>query len=45
MDSVGIMHRGTEEDIKALWDNPDKIYMKEEVAGDLLLIEIHGVMK
>jgi len=45
MDSVGIIHRGTEEYVKSRWDDPDKIYMENSVTGDLLLIEIHGVVK
>uniref|UniRef100_A0A6M3M440 Uncharacterized protein n=1 Tax=viral metagenome TaxID=1070528 RepID=A0A6M3M440_9ZZZZ len=45
LDDVGIIEQGTEEEIRAIWDNPDEIYMKQEVAGDLRLIEIHEVMK
>lgn len=45
LDDAGILYQGTEEEIRAIWDNPDEIYMKQEVVGDLRLIEIHGVMK
>ena len=45
MDGVGIIHRGTEEEIKSLWEDPDQLYMKQEIVGDLLLIEIHGIVK
>lgn len=45
LDDAGILYQDTEEEIRAIWDDPDQIYMKEEVAGDLRLIEIHEVMK
>jgi len=45
LDDAGILYQDTEEKIRAIWDNPDEIYMKQGVVGDLRLIEIHGVMK
>ena len=45
MDSEGIIFRGTEEEMKARWSDPDSIYTKEDVHGDLELIEIHETVK
>ena len=45
MDNAGIIERGPEDWIKSLWDKPDKIYMQKGITGDLLLIEIHGIVK
>lgn len=45
MDNAGVIYRGTEEDIRSRWGDPDKIYMENSITGDLLLIEIHGAIK
>lgn len=45
LDDVGIIVQGSEEEIRATWDDPDQFYMKQEVVGDLRLIEIHEVVK
>ncbi len=45
MDSAGIIYRGTEEEIRDRWKEPDEIYMHNTISGDLLLIEIHGRVK
>jgi len=29
-DDVGILYQGTEEEMRAIWDNLDEIYMKQE---------------
>ena len=44
-DDVGIINQGSEEEMRAMWENPDQFYMKQEVVGDLRLIEIHAVIK
>ena len=44
-DDVGILYQGTEEEMRAIWDNIDEIYMKQEVVGALRLIEIHEAIK
>jgi len=44
-DDVGILYQGTEEEMRAIWDNLDEIYMKQEVVGALRLIEIHEAIK
>ena len=44
-DDAGILYQGTEEEMRAIWDNIDEIYMKQEVVGALRLIEIHEAMK
>jgi len=45
LDDVGILYQGTEEEMRAIWDNIDEIYMKQEVVGALRLIEIHEAIK
>ena len=45
MDNAGIIEQGSEEEIRAIWDNPDEVYMKQEVVVDLRLIEIHEIIK
>ena len=45
LDDVGILYQGTEEEIRAVWADPDQLYMKQEVVGDLRLIEIHEMIK
>lgn len=45
LDDVGIIKQGSEEEIRAIWADPDQFYMKQEVVGDLRLIEIHEVIK
>jgi len=44
LDDVGILFQGTEEEMRAIWDDVDQIYMKQEVVGPLRLIEIHEVV-
>jgi len=44
-DDAGILYQGTEEEMRAIWDNLDEIYMNHEVVRALRLIEIHEAMK
>ena len=43
MDSEGVIFRGPEDEIKTHWREPGT--WRDAVTGDLLLIEIHGIMK
>ena len=45
LDDVGIIKQGSEKEIRAIWEDPDQFYMRQEVVGDLRLIEIHEVIK
>jgi len=44
-DSHGVIHSGSEDEMKALWDDPDEIYKETVIFGDLQLVEVHAVMK
>ena len=45
IDDVGIIKQGSEEEMRAIWEDPDQFYMRQEIVGDLRLIEIHEVIK
>ena len=43
MDDDGIIHSGTEEEMRNKWHNKHRISDEVNVNGDLKLIEIHDV--
>jgi hypothetical protein len=45
LDDAGIIAQGTESKMRDIWEDPDQIYMKQQVVGELRLVEIHGVLE
>ncbi len=45
LDEAGVIAQGTENEMWDIWDDPDQIYMKQQVVGKLRLVEIHGVIE